>query len=444
MMNQARGEDPNFLKEGDFMHIIHLVEGFNLFLAVLFTVVYGYQLVYLLLGMIRSHLPASVQPVALHRYAAVISARNEEGVIGELIQSLKHQNYPQEYLDVYVIADNCTDNTAQAARDAGAIVYERYNQREKGKGYALDFFFRALAAQKKDRYDAYLIFDADNLVDPNFTLEMNKVFDQGGYAAITCYRNSRNFGDNWISAGYGIWFLREARFLNAPRMLLGTNCHVSGTGFLISADVVRENGGWPFHLLTEDIEFSVSCALKGRRIGYCSKAVIYDEQPTSFHQSWDQRLRWSKGFYQVNANYSVGLLRGFARKPGRKAWSCYDMLMTVAPGMLLTLGILSFNLIVCLACLGQPTYIVNRILSVSGSFLLSTVANFYLGLLLYGLLTVIFEWKHINVPAHKKLLYVLTFPIFMFTYIPISLAALVRKVEWKPIYHTGSGSKALS
>ena len=424
------------------MTMIRMVEAFNLFLAVLFTVAYFYQLVYLVIGLVRKHRQSADRDAVIHRYAAVISARNESGVIAELIQSLKNQNYPKDCLDVYVVADNCTDNTAQVARDAGAIVYERFNQNKKGKGYALDYLFRTLAHEGKDTYDGYMIFDADNLVDPNFTAEMNKVFDSGDYGAITCYRNSRNFGANWISSGYGIWFLREARFLNFPRMLLGTNCHVSGTGFLINADVIRENGGWPYHLLTEDIEFSVGCALKGRRIGYCDKAVIYDEQPTSFRQSWDQRLRWSKGFYQVNANYSTALTRGFLRKPTRKSWSCYDMFMTVAPGMLLTMVMLAFNVVLCVACWGQPAYITERILEVAGSFALSTVVSFYLGLLLYGALTVISEWKQIQIPTYKKLLYMFTFPIFMFTYIPISLAALVQKVEWKPIYHTG-GQKAL-
>ena len=257
------------------MNMIRLVESFNLFLAVLFTVAYFYQLVYLVIGLVKRRRWKQAEAAQYHRYAAVISARNEAGVIGELIQSLKQQNYPAHLLDIYVVADNCTDDTAQVSRRAGAIVYERFNQSKKGKGYALNFLFRTLAREGRDQYDAYFIFDADNLVDPNFVLEMNKVYDQGGYGAITCYRNSRNFGANWISAGYAIWFLREARFLNFPRMLLGTNCHVSGTGFLISADVIRENKGWPYHLLTEDIEFSVGCALKGRRIGYCDKAVIY-------------------------------------------------------------------------------------------------------------------------------------------------------------------------
>ena len=419
------------------MTLIQLQESFNLLLAVLMTLIYFYQLAYLAVGFVRRRRWNIPQARVQHRYAAVICARNEAGVIQNLIRSLKQQNYPEELLDIYVVADNCTDSTARVARRAGAIVYERFDQARKGKGYAMDYLFRTLAREGKDRYDGYLIFDADNLVDPEFTAEMNRVFDTGKYDAVTCYRNSSNFGDNWISAGYGIRFLREARFLNFPRMLIGSSCHVSGTGFLVSAGVIRENGGWPYHLLTEDIEFSVDCAVKGRRIGYCEKAVVYDEQPVTFRQSWDQRMRWSKGFYQVNAKYGISLARGIVKGRGRSSLSCYDMLATVAPGMLLTLAMLVFNTVLCLIWLAAPTYLVPRVLGVAVGFIASTVASFYLFLLLYGLLTVLCEWKNIHIPAWKKLLYTLTFPLFMFTYIPISLAALLKKVEWTPIYHSG-------
>ena len=420
-----------------FMTTIEFLEHFNVLLAILVTAVYAYQLGYLILGLVnrgRLHTPEARR---FHRYAAVICARNEAGVIGNLIDSLKNQDYPGDCLDIYVVADNCTDDTAGVSRRAGAAVYERFNQKQRGKGYALNYLFHALKRDGLDSYDAYLIFDADNLVDRRFTAEMNKVFDSGKYGAITCYRNSSNFGDNWITAGYAVWFLREARFLNFPRMLLGSNCHVSGTGFLVSAEVIRDNGGWPYHLLTEDIEFSVSSTLKGIRIGYCDKAVVYDEQPTTFKQSWAQRMRWSKGFYQVNAGYSGKLIRSFFQRPGLKSWSAYDMFVTVAPGMLLTLALLAFNAVVCAACLAGPEYMIPGVLRTASRFAAATVLNFYLGLLLYGLLTVLCEWKQIGIPWHKKILYIFTFPIFMFTYIPISLSALVRKVEWKPIYHSG-------
>ena len=418
------------------MTMLELVKHLNFAVVVLFTLLYLYQGFYVVVGLVRRRWQDRHQPSRLHRFAVIVSARNEEGVIGELLESLNRQNYPKELLDLYVVADNCTDDTAGAARRAGAFVYERFDQVHKGKGYAMDYLFRRLKEEGKDCYDGYFVFDADNLVDANFVAEMNRTFDQG-YDAVTCYRNSKNFAANWISAGYSIWFLREARFLNFPRTLLGTNCHVSGTGFLVSARVIEDNGGWPFHLLTEDIQFSVDCAIQGKKIGYCDKAVVYDEQPTTFRQSWDQRLRWSKGFYQVDREYTLPLLKGCFRR-GRLGTSCYDMFVTVAPGMLLTLLMILFNGVILAACLTQPAYLATRIIHETVGFMGSAVWNFYVGLLFYGLITVLSEWRHIDAAPVQKLGYVLTFPIFMFPYIPISIAALVQKVEWKPIYHTAT------
>ena len=418
------------------MTMLELVKHLNFAVVVLFTLLYLYQGFYVVVGLVRRRWQDRHQPSRLHRFAVIVSARNEEGVIGELLESLNRQNYPKELLDLYVVADNCTDDTAGAARRAGAFVYERFDQVHKGKGYAMDYLFRRLKEEGKDCYDGYFVFDADNLVDANFVAEMNRTFDQG-YDAVTCYRNSKNFAANWISAGYSIWFLREARFLNFPRTLLGTNCHVSGTGFLVAARVIEDNGGWPFHLLTEDIQFSVDCAIQGKRIGYCDKAVVYDEQPTTFRQSWDQRLRWSKGFYQVDREYTLPLLKGCFRR-GRLGTSCYDMFVTVAPGMLLTLLMILFNGVILAACLTQPAYLATRIIHETVGFMGSAVWNFYVGLLFYGLITVLSEWRHIDAAPVQKLGYVLTFPIFMFTYNPISIAALVQKVEWKPIYHTAT------
>ena len=409
-------------------------------LTLMLAVLYVYQAFYVVVGLVRRKHPLSRQAQTLHRYAVLISARNEEEVIGELIESLKHQDYPQELLDIYVIADNCTDATARVAQQAGATVYERFDRVRVGKGYAMDWFFHRLKEQGKDTcYDGYFVFDADNIVDPAFVREMNNVFDSGDYAAITCYRNSKNYASNWISAGYSLWFLREARFLNFSRMQMGTGCAISGTGFLVSAQVVRDNDGWPYHLLTEDIQFSIDCAVRGRRIGYCDKAVVYDEQPTTFTQSWNQRMRWSKGFYQVAARYLGALLRGcFTQKKGR--FTCYDMMMTVAPGMLLTTAVLGFNAVIVLSALTEPMSVAADLMQDSFLFLLDNLFNFYICMLLYGGMTLLVEWKQINAHPVHKVLYLFTFPLFMLTYIPISLAALVRRVEWKPIRHNSSAS----
>ena len=409
-------------------------------LTLILAVLYAYQAFYVVVGLLRRKYPVSGQAKTLHRYAVLISARNEEEVIGELIESLQQQDYPKELLDIYVIADNCTDATAQVARQAGAHVYERFDRVRVGKGYAMDWFFHRLEEEGKgDVYDGYFVFDADNIVDPAFVREMNNVFDSGDYAAITCYRNSKNYASNWISADYSLWFLREARFLNFARMQLGTGCAVSGTGFLVSAQVVRENGGWPYHLLTEDIQFSIDCAVHGRRIGYCDKAVVYDEQPTTFQQSWNQRMRWSKGFYQVAARYLGPLFRGcLTQKKSR--FTCYDMMMTVAPGMLLTTAVLGFNAFILFSAITEPLSVAADLMQDSVLFLLDNLFNFYICMLLYGGMTLLVEWKQINARPSKKVLYLFTFPLFMLTYIPISLAALVRRVEWKPIRHNSSAS----
>ena len=280
----------------------------------------------------------------------------------------------------------------------------------------------------------YKIYNEDTDAEVRALDGVNLRIDRGEFVAVTGYRNSKNFGQNWITAGYSIWFLREARFVNSARMALGTNCHVSGTGFLISAQFLREKGGWPYHLLTEDIQFSAECAAQGKRIGYCDAAVIYDEQPTSFRQSWDQRLRWSKGFYQVDQKYAPSLIKGIFRG-GRRGLGCYDILLTVTPGVLLTVLGGALQIVVALACLSAPAYLVKHVLSLTGDFLIQSFLSFYGGFLFYGALTVFSEWRSIRATPVRKLCFLPLFPLFMLTYIPITVAALFQKVEWKPIAH---------
>lgn len=398
----------------------------NAVISVLFTLCYAYQFFYLFVGLLKGDQHFSAK--TMHKFAAVISARNERDVIGQLVESLKEQNYPSDKLDIFVIADNCTDDTAQVARDAGAIVFERFNKEQVGKGYALDWFFKIINKDYKDaNYEGFMVFDADNLLDKNYVKEMNKVFDNG-YDVLTSYRNSKNFASNWISSGYSLWFLREAKYLNNARMQLGTSCAISGTGFLVSAKVINQNGGWIHHLLTEDIEFTCDSVSKGIKIGYAAKAVLYDEQPTKFSQSYTQRLRWAKGFYQVFKNYGFKLFKGIFKG----SFSCFDMLMTVSPAMLLTL------ISVLLNAVAVPVGLITGASETPALIhtLCQTFLNFYGLFFILGILTMITEWNQIHCSGGKKLLYLFTFPIFEFTYVPIAIVALFKKVEWKPIKHS--------
>ena len=253
-----------------------------------------------------------------------------------------------------------------------------------------------------------------------------KVFDEG-YRACTSYRNSKNYAQNWISSGYGLWFIREAEYLNRPRYVLHNSCAISGTGFLVATELIKERGGWNYHLLTEDIEFSIHHILQGERIAICEDAGLYDEQPTDFRQSCRQRLRWAKGYIQVFRRYGADLLKGTAKG----SWSCFDMSMSILPAFILTALCLLANLTLTALGLMQGDgvwFAMRSLLECMGSILAT--------LLVLGGITVASEWRRIHAPAWKKIAFTLTFPLFMLTYLPISLAALFMKVEWKPIHHS--------
>ena len=408
--------------------MLSFISIFNLIIFILFTGFYFYQVIYVFVSLFKKS--KELNASRNNKYAVVIAARNESAVISQLIKSIKKQNYPVDLVDIYVVADNCTDNTAEVAKNAGARVFERFNRQRVGKGYALDYAFKNII-NSNESYEGYFVFDADNLLDENYISEMNKVFDNG-YKVVTSYRNSKNYDTNWISAGYSLWFLREAKYLNNSRMILNTGCAISGTGFMVSDEIIRKNKGWKHHLLTEDIEFSIDNALQGIKIGYSEKAVLYDEQPYLFEQSWNQRLRWAKGFYQVFAKYGMSLFKNILFK---RSFCCYDMLVTIMPALFLTLASVMVNLTFFYLGLINIEIYPELMRETTGAILMSVI-NSYLVLFALGLLTTITEWKNINSTSTKKIIYVFSFPIFIFTYVPISIVALFKKIEWKPINHS--------
>lgn len=407
---------------------------FTNILHILFFLFYIHQIVYMIVGTVKHKKMDNYTPRNLAKMGIVISARNESRVIGNLIKSIKESRYPADRYEIFVIADNCTDNTADVCRELGCIVFERKDEEHVGKGYALNYLFTKLHSDKhRASYlpDAYIVLDADNLIKPDYIFEMNKVYDRG-FEMITSYRNSKNIGKNWISAGYGYWFMHEARHLNNSRMQLGTSCAISGTGFLISRRLVERYDDWSFFTLTEDIQCSTTYALDGGRVGYCPTAEFFDEQPETLRQSYRQRERWAKGFYQVFARYGTSLLRGAFKK-----FACYDVLTTIFPALMITLTLfVSLPIVTAIGfAVGDAALVVY-----AGSTFFKSILKYYLIMLIMSTLVVITERKKIHCTTKKKILHIFTFPFFMFTYIPISVSALFKKVKWKPIYHSADVS----
>lgn len=404
----------------------------NYILAVMFFICYAYQAVYILIPFIVK--PKPHKPAKRTRFAVLISARNEQMVIGNLLDSINRQTYPGELVTTFVVADNCTDDTARVAREHGAVVIERFNAKQVGKGYALNFLLHRIGAMYPDKpFDTYLVFDADNVLEPDYIEQINRTFSDG-YDVVTSYRNSKNFGDNWISSGYALWFMRESSWLNRPRMRLGTSCAISGTGFGFTQKVIDECEGWNFFLLTEDLEFTADNIVKGRRIGYCADAVLYDEQPTKFKQSFRQRKRWARGYAQVFEKYGKDMFKSMFRGN----FAAYDMALSILPAAIASMVGIIANVA------GFVITILTRQDTMSIVWSAVGLLNcLYFSLLGIGALTTISEWKRIYAPTWKKIVFTLTFPIFMFTFIPCTVAGICAKdVTWKPIEHTRAASLA--
>ena len=211
-------------------------------------------------------------------------------------------------------------------------------------------------------------------------------------------------------------------------MQLGVSCLVSGTGFLMHKDIVKENGGWNFFLLTEDVQFSVNSILKGEKIGYCEDAIFYDEQPLRFRDSWNQRLRWTKGFYQVFYRYGGQLFRRLFSHGG---FTFYDVIITLTPGFVF-LGSVALIGILTIFNSGMDLYVYTmQILQI----LLQTLIGSYALFFAMGFFTTLTEWDRLYCTRGRKIGYMFTFPLFMFTYVPLSVIALFVRIRWKPILH---------
>lgn len=355
------------------------------------------------------------------KFAIIIPARNEADVVGHLVTSILQSNYPKNLYDVYVAVNNTTDNSKEVAKKAGAKVID-VKIKVKSKGEVLRYVFDKL--RKDKTIDAYIIFDADNIVHPDFLSRMNDTLCSG-YNVAQGFRDSKNITDNWISGSYSLFYYMQNFFFNKSRMTLGTSGSINGTGFMVSKEKI-DREGFDTHTLTEDIEFTAQCSLKDEPIAFVEGAITYDEQPVNFKASWKQRTRWSVGCLQCMRIYSYDLVKHFI-KSGNSA--SFDMFMNfIAP-------------VIQVICLGEFfALILFRIFNVKlydvFSTLFSSGITFLALTYITGIITSIFVIKYNKRKSKNVISAIALFAVFILTWVPINFICLFKKdLKWEEIKH---------
>ena len=387
----------------------------NTAVTVFFLILRVFSLYFLavsLFGLCRRRTP---EPAArLRRFAVLIAARNEESCIAGLIESLRAQHYPLELVDIWVLPNNCTDRTAEAARRAGAQVLEMPAS-VRSKGAALHTAAKALLRSARN-YDAFCVFDADNEADPAFLSEMNRALDRT--AIVKSRILAKNRTQAGISACYEIYFCSANHFLNRAREAVGLSARVIGTGFAIRRDLLEALDGFPCRTLTEDAELYAACLCRGARIGYCEAAVTYDEEPVTWRASLVQRRRWMSGILQVARLTLPELLANFLRQP---SLNCLDGLLQ-----------LSFPFLQALT----PFFALEALLAGSMSLqgLPVSLLTAYGGCLAAAVAALALERRLDRKLVGGMLLY----PVFMACFLPLQTLALFKtQTIWHEIRHSG-------
>ena len=291
-------------------------------LCCLLSAVFFWSTLVLVLGLIRKgrRHPASGKKL---RFAVLVCARNEERVIELPVRSILETSYPEDRLKVFVIADNCTDRTAEVACAAGATVWEKSTP-SSGKGDVLSWGIERV--RELGGFDAVAVFDADNTVDCGWFDAVNDALNDGECVVTGCRRAS-NVGANTISGWYSVYWAMMNELSNRVRTNLGLSGKLTGTGFAFLLSVLDADG-WRTRTMVEDVEFTIQGNLAGRRVAYVGGAGYADEQPVTLSAMWRQLCRWETGCWQVVRLYSIPWVAKLLRKPSLRLFDSFFSILT--------------------------------------------------------------------------------------------------------------------
>ena len=242
---------------------------------------------------------------ATTKFAILVPAHNEEILLPSLLESLGTLEYPKRLLDVYVVADNCSDTTAKIGRSYGAAVFERQNPDLRGKGYALQWLLSQIRPRGEE-YDAYVFIDADSLVSPNLLTVMDGKF-RSGALVIQAHYGVSNPVETWVSALRYIAFELMNYVRPLGRQVLGLSCGLFGTGMAFRKSVLDEHG-WDAFTLADDAEYSLKLIESRVKVDFGPEAAVWSQMPASLRDAKTQNLRWERGRLYMAWRYGIRFL----------------------------------------------------------------------------------------------------------------------------------------
>jgi cellulose synthase/poly-beta-1,6-N-acetylglucosamine synthase-like glycosyltransferase len=277
----------------------------------------------------RAHSPATTPTFAL-----LIPAHDEAAVIAGALASAAALDYPPDLRVVYVVADNCGDQTAAIAREAGATVYERRDDHLRAKGYALRWLLERLRDDHRV-YDAYVIVDADSRLSPNFLRVMAASLANGERVVQARYRVHNEDGA-WTAGLRAVAFALFNHLRPLGRARFGWSAGLKGNGMCFSRAVI-ERHGWEAHSLAEDAEFHIHLLRAGVHVAYAPEAEVAAEMPVSLEQARTQQARWERGRLELARIAARELLPGFLR--GRDLARLDALMEIVTPPLSMLVGL---------------------------------------------------------------------------------------------------------
>jgi Glycosyltransferases, probably involved in cell wall biogenesis len=374
----------------------------------------------------KRKMPFPPTPEKLNRYAVIGCAHNEAGVIDQLVKSLYATTYPKTKFDVYVICDNCTDNTAEVVRLAGGIAMERNDPDHRGKGFGLKWMFEYLDEQRQNgnEYDAYIVLDADNVVNEEYLDAINERMNEG-YEILQTYLGCKNPRDTWISASYSYsYWVSNAVYQNAHSNI-GLSAQMGGTGMVLRPSVLDEIG-WETDSLTEDLVLTARYVLiKNMSCCWVHEAKLYDEKPLKVIPSIRQRTRWMQGHMAAMFKFGPRLIWNGIKNFSMKQLDVGFYLMRPMLNMLMFAGYIAR---ICFTLFMPETMDVSFIMTANSSILL-----------LLGYFTLQFYVLFCENYGRYIPTFVLQF-VFSFTWYPAILRGLIKRNEryWVSTVHTRS------